>query len=98
MKILGLTNSTGYSSDGGYICEIKHTELEQFLDLYYGKMKTLKVGDVVDMSVGLKFYHETKESIKITGDFIKANSKIIDAIMRGFVVIDGDQSNENVSN
>lgn len=34
MKILGI------SENGKYIAEITHTEIEQYLDLYYGNLKS----------------------------------------------------------
>lgn len=39
MKILGI------SENGKYIAEITHTEIEQYLDLYYGNLKKLSVGE-----------------------------------------------------
>jgi len=42
MKIIGtVSNKT-------YICEVTHTELEKFMNLYYDNLKTLKVGDKLE--------------------------------------------------
>ena len=46
MKVLGTT-------DGGYVCEISHTEIEKFLNLYYGQKK-LKQGTEEDKKLEIK--------------------------------------------
>jgi hypothetical protein len=85
MKVLG------EGKNNSYICEISHTELEKFMNQYYGKMKSLKIGEEVNLGEGYDFYIDTKAALKETSDFIKANSKIIDAIMNGFRVL-GEKS------
>jgi hypothetical protein len=43
------------ASEDKYLCEIKHEELEKFMDLYYGRMDRLAVGEEVDLAQGYNF-------------------------------------------
>ena len=74
-------------NDDKYICEVNHTELEKFLDLYYGNLKRLKVGDIVDLGAGHNFYKKTCQALTTTEKFIKDNKDIIQSIMQGFKVL-----------
>lgn len=81
MKVIG-------KIDGDtYLCQIRHGELEQFMNLYYGKMDRLQVGDAVDLSKGYDFYRETKEALDRTEQFIKSNKDVINAIITGISVM-----------
>lgn len=84
MKILGHSNSR---HNVIYIAEISHTELEQFLDLYYDKLGKLNVGDEVDLAKGREFYLNTMDALAKTEAFISANQKIIDTIFTGISVM-----------
>ena len=80
MKVIGKIEN------GRYICEVSHTEIEQFLDMYYGKMKELAVGENIDLGSGYKHYEETRMALKETQDFFKANIKNIKAITNAFLL------------
>jgi hypothetical protein len=80
MKVIGkIDNST-------YICEVSHTELEQYFDKYYNKMDKLRVGETIDLARGYDFKHEIDDALKDTKHFIEKNKKIIEAILNGFSV------------
>ena len=66
---------------GVYICRISHIELEKFLDLYYGKLEHLKVGETIDLGKGHDFMEETKSALKDTQKFIKSNKEVINTIL-----------------
>ena len=84
MKVLGTSKNSST-----YICEVSHSELEKFMDQYYGnkKLKEMKAGDEVNLGEGYDFYKATVIALNETKDFIAAHSKIIDAIMNGFRVL-----------
>ncbi len=76
--------------DGHYVCTVDHTELEKYMNLYFGKMPNLKIGDVVDLGKGYSFHHDTKDALRKTEEFIKSNKQIIDAITSGISLFGGD--------
>ena len=78
MKVLGHTEKH-------YLCEVSHSELEQFLDLYYDKLKKLKVGDEIDLGTGYKWHLKTATALKQTEDFFKAHRENIQAITKAFL-------------
>lgn len=84
MKVLGTTKNSST-----YICEVSHSELEKFMDQYYGskKLKEMKTGDEINLGEGYDFYKSTISALQETKDFIAANSKTIDAIMNGFRIL-----------
>jgi hypothetical protein len=82
MKVLGTTGD--YTSK--YICEVSHSEIERFLNLYYNKMGKLKVGDEVDLGRGHDFARETKSAMEKTQAFIESNKAIIEAIFNGIQI------------
>ena len=49
MKIIGMQD------DSTYLAIVSHTELEKSVNLYYGNMKKLKVGDSIDLGQGYNF-------------------------------------------
>lgn len=77
MKVIGIVD------DYTYLCEMKHTEIEKFTNLYYDKMKKMRVGDVLDLGKGYNFHIETLDALRKTEEFIKANKDVINAIMNG---------------
>lgn len=70
-----------------YICEIRHDELEKFLNLYYDKLKQLKDGEEFDLGKGYNFMQDTVAALKKTEDFIKSNANIINTITTGICVM-----------
>lgn len=81
MKVLA-SRTGGYQSPV-YICEVSHTELEKFLNLYYGNLKPLKDGEEIDLAKGYDFSQQTREALKVTESFIKANGDVVKAILSG---------------
>lgn len=77
----------GKISDREYICEVTHTEIEKFMNLYYNNMKKLEVGDEVDLGKGYDFSVQTQNAMKKTEDFIAGNKEIIEAILNGISVV-----------
>ena len=80
MKILGI------SENGKYIAEITHTEIEQYLDLYYGKLEKLRVGEEIDLGDGYKHYENTRRALEKTQDFFKSNINNINAITNAMLL------------
>jgi len=80
MKVIGRVNNDKY------ICEVNHIELEKFMGLYYNNMKRLDIYEELDLSKGYDYYTDTMEALDETKKFIKANSKIIQAIMNGLTI------------
>ena len=68
-----------------YLCEIEHTELEKFMNLYYRNLKELKVGDSIDLATGYDHYKDTKEALEQTQKFFKSNIKTIEASTNAFI-------------
>lgn len=85
----------GKISDREYICEVTHTEIEKFMNLYYNNMKKLKVGDEVNLGKGYDFASQTKDAMKKTEDFIAGNKGIIEAILGGISVAGKVSQSEN---
>lgn len=83
MKVIGLTKE-GYNAK--YICEVSHTEIEKFMGLYYNKLKSLKVGEEIDLGKGHDFARESKRALEETEAFIKANAKIVRLITEGISI------------
>lgn len=83
MKILGIT---GKCNDE-YIAQVSHRELEQFLNLYYGKLNRLKVGEAVDLGVGYNFAKDIENAFQKTKEFIEGHEKIINTIARGTILV-----------
>lgn len=77
MVVLGKTKK-------GYICEVNHSEIEDFLDVYYPDMKKLEVGDEVDLGKGHDWFSQTNVALRETQNFFKAHSHNIEAICKAF--------------
>jgi hypothetical protein len=60
MKVLALVDRETY------LCEVKHKELEKFLNLYYGKLEALKVGSEVDFGKGHDFHDDAINAMRRT--------------------------------
>ena len=63
MKIIG-------KSATGYIAEFNHTEIEKFMNLYYGKMKRLEIGDEVNFGKGFDFHADVVTALAKTREFL----------------------------
>lgn len=85
----------GISGRDDYICKLNHSELEKFMNLYYGKMPNLHVGQHVDLSKGYDFYHKTESALRKTEEFLSANKEVIQAIMTGITVMTRKETQEN---
>jgi hypothetical protein len=83
MKVIGQQN------DKIYICTVSHTELERFLNTYYGGTKALRVGEEIDLGKGYDFASDIKEAASKTSDLINSNKKVVEAILNGFSVFRG---------
>lgn len=81
MKVIGKVG------DSAYICQISHNEIERFMDLYYGKMDKLSIGEEVDLGKGRDFFKSTMEALKKTEAFITANKDVIEMIVTGISVM-----------
>jgi len=80
MKVLG-------KSKDGYICEVSHSEIEKFLDLYYGKRARLEVGEEVDLGAGYDWSSKIASALYQTQEFVKANKPIIQSLMEGYSIL-----------
>lgn len=80
MKVIGLV-SQGIRQE--YVCTVGHTELEQFLNLYYGKMKSLNVGDEVNLAKGYNYAQEIGLAMRTTKEFIESSQSVVNAILNG---------------
>ena len=91
MKVIGAI------SDRHYICEVTHAEIEKFMNLYYcnNNMKTLRVGEEVNLGKGYDFASQIKDAMKKTEDFIAGNRGIIEAILGGISVAGQVSQSEN---
>jgi hypothetical protein len=49
MKVIAKAN------DSTYICEVSHTELEKFMDKFYGNMNKMQVGEEINLGQGYDF-------------------------------------------
>lgn len=76
-------NVLGKTGNASYICEISHKEIEKFLGLYYGNLKDVKVGDVIDLGKGYDHASEIKAAMDKTREFVQAHQKTINAIING---------------
>jgi len=86
MKIIGK------GANGDYIANVSHTELEKFLNQYYGKLDRLSIGEDVDLGLGYDFKSDIERALNKTQDFIEGNGKIITAILNGIQIV---KFNEN---
>ena len=86
MKVIAIKRN------GTYICEIDHSEIEKFMNQYYGKLTKLKEGDQLDLGKGYSFFNETKRALKKTQEFLESNQEIISTILSGITIIGVDQS------
>lgn len=77
MKIIGT------SDHDSYICQVSHTEIEKFLNLYYGKKKPLTVGETVDLGKGYDYASQIGDAMRKTQEFVNANQQVVTAILNG---------------
>jgi hypothetical protein len=86
MKIIGIVSESRFDRRK-YICEVSHSEIEKFLNLYYDKLERLSAGDTVDLGTGYDFHDDIKTALETTKKFIKDNQKTVNAIMNGLTVV-----------
>lgn len=79
MKVIGKKNSSTY------ICEVKHTEIEKFLGLYYDNMEKLSVDQEIDLGEGYDFHSKTIDALNQTKNFFKSHESTVKAIANGFL-------------
>ncbi len=74
--------------DSTYICEVKHSEIEKYLNLYYAKenFRKLSVNQVVDLAKGYDFFRKTKAALEETRSFFKSHESTVMAIADGFLM------------
>lgn len=89
MKIIGTVKS-----DGPYIAEVSHAELEKFMNLYYGRLSKLQVGDEIDLRKGYDFHIETNAALKKTEEFISANKEVIQSILNGITLLSNSKERD----
>lgn len=73
-----------------YLCEVSHTEIEKFMNLYYNNRKRLEVGEFIDLSKGHDFYGKTRVALTKTEEFFKAHESTVKAIADGFLLMTKD--------
>lgn len=66
MKVLAKAN------DSTYICEVSHSEVEKFLNKYYGDLGKLSVGDVVNLGQGHDFAGRIEQACKNMAEAMKS--------------------------
>lgn len=60
------------ADDSTYLCEVSHTELEKFLNQYYGKQPKLSVGDSVNLGQGYDFAGRIESACNRMAEAMKA--------------------------
>lgn len=80
MKVIGKKSSSVY------ICEVDHTELEKYLNLYFDKLKKLDVGQDIDLAKAYDYSGEICSALESTREFISSNKKIVEAILNGLSI------------
>ena len=80
--------------DGTMICELEHHELEKFMNLYYGKMKRLKIGEEINLGTGYDFANEARDAFTKTRDFVNSNQRMIKTIMRGLTFLPNEPDDD----
>jgi hypothetical protein len=83
MKVLG---QSGDRFKQKYICEITHSELSKFFNIY-SDMEKLSIGDEIDLGTGYDFKSDIESALRTTKEFIRKNQKTVNAIMNGLTVV-----------
>lgn len=65
MEIIGKVNSSTY------LAQVSHTELEKAAGLYYGKLKPLDVGDLMDLGAGYDYRADIQAACDAMVDAVK---------------------------
>ena len=66
MKVIAKAN------DSTYLCEVSHSEIEKFLNQYYGKQPKLSVGDSVNLGQGYDFAARIEDACNRMAEAMKA--------------------------
>lgn len=82
-----------------YICEVRHDEIEKYLDRYYGKesLKTLSVDQVVNLGKGHDFFRDTKIALEETRKFFESHESTVKAISNGFLLTVDEPENLDIT-
>lgn len=71
----------GKASNDTYLCEVTHSELEKSVNLYYGNLKKLEVGSVMDLGAGYNFASQIESCFKrmeeADRDFMRARETLL---------------------
>ncbi len=57
-----------------FICQVKQDELEKFYNLYYGRMATLGVGQIIDLGKGYDYSAQIGQACRKMTDAMEAFS------------------------
>lgn len=76
----------GKSDKDRYICEVSHTELEKYLNMYHGNMNKLEVGKEIDLGTGYDHADATARALRETREFFRKNADNIKAITNAFLM------------
>jgi hypothetical protein len=91
MKVIGKTKH-------GYICEVDHSELEKYMNLYYGNMGKLETGEELDLGKGYEFKNDIVSAMNKTEDLVKSHSKVLEAMARGINFLGRVKDEEEADN
>ena len=89
MKIIGKV------TDDVYLCEVRHTELEKFLGLYYNNLKKPVVGTEFDLGKGYDYAADIANAMKKTSDFIESHRNIVECILNGLNIAEIQRGHNN---
>ena len=81
MRVIGTAGS------GKYLCEVGHTEIEKFMGLYYGNMKSLTVGSEVDLGKGYDFAAEVTSACSSMKKVVNDNARVVKALASGITFL-----------
>jgi hypothetical protein len=76
MKVIGLKDKDTY------IAEISHKEIEKVFDKFYGKMETIKVGQVIHLDTGYDFSIGIKETCSSMVEASRSFDRNFDLLLR----------------
>lgn len=77
MKVIGKIDSDVY------ICQVSHGEIEKFLNLYYGNLKHLSVGQEIDLGKGHDYHCQIRDAMRATRELVEKHQPVITAILNG---------------
>ena len=66
-----------------YVCEVFHQEIEKYLNLYYGKMKQLDIGNIIDLSKGYDWESNISSAVNKMEELVNSAEKVTEALKLG---------------